>query len=73
MRRIRAAGGGTGELSYYSPLNNLLNAVGGSLRPKVYCVSQLGQVQTPGQRWRKNQTGVGCQAMVVEGHSDAIE
>ena len=35
LRRIRATGGGTGELSYYPPLNNLLNAVGGSLRPKV--------------------------------------
>ena len=43
LRRIRSAGGGTGELSYYPPLNNLLNAVGGSLRPKVYCVSQLAQ------------------------------
>ena len=43
LRRIRATGAGTGELSYYPPLNNLLNAVGGSLRPKVYCVSQLVQ------------------------------
>ena len=43
LRRIRVTGGGTGELSYYPPLNNLLNAVGGSLRPKVYCVSQLAQ------------------------------
>ena len=43
LRRIRAAGGGTSELSYYLPLGNLLNAVGGSLRPKVYCVSQLAQ------------------------------
>ena len=43
LRRIRATGGGTGELSYYLPLGNLLNAVGGSLRPKVYCVSQLAQ------------------------------
>ena len=43
LRRIRATGGGTGELSYYPPLNNLLNAVGGSLRPKVLCVSQLAQ------------------------------
>ena len=43
LRRIRATGGGTGELSYYPPLNNLLNAVGGSLRPRVYCVSQLAQ------------------------------
>ena len=43
LRRIRATGGGTGELSYYPPLNNLLNAVGGSLRPRVHCVSQLAQ------------------------------
>ena len=43
MRRIRGTGGGTGELSYYPPLNNLLNAVGGSLKPKVHCVSQLAQ------------------------------
>ena len=43
LRRIRATGGSTGELSYYPPLNNLLNAVGGSLRPKVHCVSQLAQ------------------------------
>ena len=43
LRRIRATGSGTGELSYYPPLNNLLNAVGGSLRPRVHCVSQLAQ------------------------------
>ena len=43
LRRIRSTGGGTGELSYYLPLGNLLNAVGGSLRPRVYCVSQLAQ------------------------------
>ena len=43
LRRIRATGGGTGELSYYPPLSNLLNAVDGSLRPKVYRVSQLAQ------------------------------
>ena len=43
LRRIRATWGGTGELSYYLPLGNLLNAVGGSLRPQVYCVTQLAQ------------------------------
>ena len=43
LRRIRATGGGTGELSYYPPLTNLLNAVGGGLRPRVHCVSQLAQ------------------------------
>ena len=43
LRKISASGGGTGELSYYPPLSNLLNAVGGSLKPKVFCVSQLAQ------------------------------
>ena len=43
LRRVRATGGGTGELSYYPALSNLLNAVGGALRPKVFCVSQLAQ------------------------------
>ena len=43
LRRIRASGGATGELSYYPPLVNLLNAVGGALRPKVFCVSGMAQ------------------------------
>ncbi len=43
LRKIRASGGGTAETSYYPPLSNLLNAVGGSLKPRVYCVSQLAQ------------------------------
>ena len=43
LRRIRASGGATGERSYYPPLTNLLNAVGGLLRPKVFCVSELAQ------------------------------
>ena len=42
LRRIRAVPS-TPETSYYPPLNNLLNAVGNSLRPKVHCVSQLAQ------------------------------
>ena len=41
LRRTRATGGGTGEMSYYPPLNNLMNVVGGSLRPRVRCVNQL--------------------------------
>ena len=43
LRKIKASGGGTAETSYYPPLSNLLNAVGGSLKPRVYCVSQLAQ------------------------------
>ena len=41
LRRIRASGGATGERSYYPPLTALLNAVGGTLRPKVFCISEL--------------------------------
>ena len=43
LRRIRASGGATGELSYYSPLTNLLNAVGATLKPKVFCVGGLAE------------------------------
>ncbi len=41
LRSIRASGGATSELSYYSPLTNLLNAIGSTLKPKVFCVGQL--------------------------------
>ena len=41
LRQIRATGGGTGERSSYGPLANLLNAVGKTLKPKVFCVSEL--------------------------------
>ena len=43
LRRIRATGAATEERSYYPPLSNLLNAVGGTLRPKVFSVIELGQ------------------------------
>ena len=59
--RIRATGSGTGELSYYPPLNNLLNAVRGSLRPRVHCVSQIGPAGSRTSRFRslRRQAGVG--------------
>ncbi len=41
LRRIRASGGATVERSTYGPLGNLLNAVGATLRPKVFCVPEL--------------------------------
>ena len=41
LGKVRASGGGTGELSYYPALANLLRAVGGSLKPKVIPVSNL--------------------------------
>ena len=41
LRLVRASGGATDERSLYVPLANLLNAVGGTLRPKVFCVQDL--------------------------------
>ena len=41
LANIRASGGATGERSYYPALANLLNTVGGALRPKVFCVGEL--------------------------------
>ena len=43
LRRIRASGGGTGERSYYPSLTNLLNAVGGTLKPKVFCITKMAE------------------------------
>ena len=43
LRRIRAPGGATGERSYYPALTNLLNAVGGALKPQVFCLSELAE------------------------------
>ena len=41
LRLVRSSGGATDERSLYVPLANLLNAVGGTLRPKVFCVQDL--------------------------------
>ena len=41
LRLVRGSGGGTNERSLYVPLANLLNAVGGALKPKVFCVQEL--------------------------------
>ena len=41
LRLVRSSGGATDERSLYVPLANLLNAVGGTLRPKVFCVQEL--------------------------------
>ena len=43
LRRVRASGGATGERSTYGPLANLLNDVGATLRPKVFCVGELAE------------------------------
>ena len=41
LRLVRGSGGATNERSLYVPLANLLNAGGGALRPKVFCVQEL--------------------------------
>ena len=41
LRRVRASGGATGERSSYGPLAGLLNAVGRTLDPKVFCVPEM--------------------------------
>ena len=41
LRMIRASGGATRERSNYVPLANLLNAVGRTLKPKVFSVLEL--------------------------------
>ena len=44
LRRVRASGSATGERSAYGPLANLLNAVGSTLKPKVFCVGELADL-----------------------------
>ena len=40
-RLVRGSGGATKERSLYAPLANLLDGLGGTLRPKVFCVREL--------------------------------
>ena len=41
LGRVRASGGATVERSSYGPLANLLNAIGATLKPTVFCVGEL--------------------------------
>ena len=41
LRLVRASGGATDERSLYVPLANLLDAVGATLKPRVFCVPEL--------------------------------
>ncbi len=41
LGRVRDSGGATSERSSYGPLANLLNAVGATLKPKVFCIQEL--------------------------------
>ena len=40
LAHVRASGGGTAERSSYGPLANLLNAVGATLKPKVFSIGE---------------------------------
>ena len=46
LRRVRASGGATAERSTYSALANLFDAVGATLRPKVFCVQEIANQGT---------------------------
>ena len=41
LRDIRATGAATDETSFYTPLANLLNEIGRTLKPKVRCVMPI--------------------------------
>ena len=41
LRLVRGSGGATDERSLYVPLANLLDAVGATLKPRVFCVLEL--------------------------------
>ena len=41
LRLVRGSGGATDERSLYVPLANLLDAVGATLKPRVFCVQEL--------------------------------
>lgn len=42
LRKIRLSGGSTDERSNYEPLIKFINAIGSTVRPKVFCVGELG-------------------------------
>jgi hypothetical protein len=44
MLAIKATGAHTKETSFYTPLNNLLDAVGHTLKPHVRCIMQLKNI-----------------------------
>ena len=44
LKRIAASGAATGERSRHTPLSNLLDAIGATLKPKVFCVGELANL-----------------------------
>ena len=41
LRSLAESGGATAELSSHFPLHNLLQAIGATLKPKIFCVGEL--------------------------------
>ena len=41
LRDAQRTGAGTGERTYYPAVNNLLNAIGADLKPRVHCISDV--------------------------------
>ena len=41
LRDAYRTGAGTGERTYYPAVNNLLNAIGADLKPRVHCISDV--------------------------------
>ena len=44
LKRIAASGAATSERSRHTPLSNLLDAIGATLKPKVFCVGELANL-----------------------------
>ena len=64
LRLVRGSGGATDERSLYVPLANLLNAVGGALRPKVFCVQELADQARRSSRLRPVHDPAGAETEV---------
>jgi len=41
LRDAYRTGAGTAERTYYPAVNNLLNAIGTDLKPRVHCISDV--------------------------------
>ena len=74
LRRVWASGGATGERSSYGPLANLLNAVGATLRPKVFCVAELADQGAghPDRGGARSRRWVRVLRPLPRGRSDAL-
>ena len=56
LTHLYRTGAGTDELSYYTPLLNLLNAIGRELKPKVEAVGNLADAGALSCCWGRRLT-----------------